>query len=60
VTEGTDAQAEVSVRLGPEAARDGQAATRIRWWPRQKPYLGALQQIFVMKRQRDMPEAAAS
>src|SRR5215510_9268581 len=61
VTEGTDAQAEVSVRL----SHDGRSMTARAADPdtlvaSAKAYLGALNKI-VMKRQRDMPaEAAAS
>src|SRR3979490_2784220 len=61
VTEGTDAQAEVSVRLAHEGrsmtARGSDPDTLV---ASAKAYLGALNKI-VMKRQRDMPaEAAAS
>ncbi|MCX7320173.1 MAG: 2-isopropylmalate synthase, partial [Hyphomicrobiales bacterium] len=62
VTEGTDAQAEVSVRL----AHDGRSMTSRASDPdtlvaSAKAYLGALNKI-VMKRERDkpMPVAAAS
>jgi 2-isopropylmalate synthase len=60
VTEGTDAQAEVSVRL----SQDGRSMTARAADPdtlvaSAKAYLGALNKI-VMKRQRDMPVAAAS
>src|SRR5215203_1856007 len=60
VTEGTDAQAEVSVRL----AHEGRSMTSKGSDPdtlvaSAKAYLGALNKI-VMKRQRDMPAAAAS
>ncbi len=60
VTEGTDAQAEVTVRLGHEGrsmtARASDVDTLV---ASAKAYLGALNKI-VMKRQRDMPAAAAS
>jgi 2-isopropylmalate synthase len=60
VTEGTDAQAEVSVRLAHEGrsmtARGSDPDTLV---ASAKAYLGALNKI-VMKRQRDMPAAAAS
>src|SRR6516165_7138843 len=60
VTEGTDAQAEVSVRL----SQDGRSMTARAADPdtlvaSAKAYLGALNKI-VMKRQRDMPAQAAS
>jgi 2-isopropylmalate synthase len=60
VTEGTDAQAEVSVRL----AHEGRSMTSKGSDPdtlvaSAKAYLGALNKI-VMKRQRDIPAAAAS
>jgi len=60
VTEGTDAQAEVSVRL----SQDGRSMTARAADPdtlvaSAKAYLGALNKI-VMKRQRDMPAVAAS
>jgi 2-isopropylmalate synthase len=59
VTEGTDAQAEVSVRLAHEGrsmtARASDPDTLV---ASAKAYLGALNKI-VMKRQRDMPAAAA-
>jgi 2-isopropylmalate synthase len=59
VTEGTDAQAEVSVRL----SQDGRSMTARAADPdtlvaSAKAYLGALNKI-VMKRQRDMPAQAA-
>jgi len=59
VTEGTDAQAEVSVRL----SQDGRSMTARAADPdtlvaSAKAYLGALNKI-VMKRERDMPAAAA-
>jgi 2-isopropylmalate synthase len=59
VTEGTDAQAEVSVRL----SHDGRSMTARAADPdtlvaSAKAYLGALNKI-VMKRQRDMPAAVA-
>jgi len=60
VTEGTDAQAEVSVRLAHEGrsmtARASDPDTLV---ASAKAYLGALNKI-VMKRQRDIPAAAAS
>jgi 2-isopropylmalate synthase len=60
VTEGTDAQAEVSVRLAHEGrsmtARASDPDTLV---ASAKAYLGALNKI-VMKRQRDMPASAAS
>jgi 2-isopropylmalate synthase len=60
VTEGTDAQAEVSVRLAHEGrsmtARGSDPDTLV---ASAKAYLGALNKI-VMKRQRDVPAAAAS
>ena len=60
VTQGTDAQAEVSVRL----SQDGRAMTSKAADPdtlvaSAKAYLGALNKI-VMKHQRDVPAAAAS
>lgn len=60
VTQGTDAQAEVSVRL----SQDGRAMTSKAADPdtlvaSAKAYLGALNKI-VMKHQRDLPSAAAS
>jgi 2-isopropylmalate synthase len=60
VTQGTDAQAEVSVRL----SQDGRAMTSKAADPdtlvaSAKAYLGALNKI-VMKYQRDLPSAAAS
>ncbi len=60
VTEGTDAQAEVSVRLAHEGrSMTAKAADPDTLVASAKAYLGALNKI-VMKRQRDMPEAAAS
>jgi 2-isopropylmalate synthase len=60
VTEGTDAQAEVTVRLAHEdrsmTARASDVDTLV---ASAKAYLGALNKI-VMKRQRDVPKAAAS
>jgi 2-isopropylmalate synthase len=60
VTEGTDAQAEVSVRLAHEGrsmtAKGSDPDTLV---ASAKAYLGALNKI-VMKRQRDMPAQAAS
>jgi 2-isopropylmalate synthase len=60
VTQGTDAQAEVSVRLAHEGrsmtARASDPDTLV---ASAKAYLGALNKI-VMKRQRDMPAVAAS
>ncbi|MBN8967684.1 MAG: 2-isopropylmalate synthase, partial [Rhizobiales bacterium] len=60
VTEGTDAQAEVSVRL----SQDGRSMTARASDPdtlvaSAKAYLSALNKI-VMKRQRDLPAAAAA
>src|SRR3954466_14153365 len=60
VTEGTDAQAEVSVRLAHEGrSMTARAADPDTLGASAKAYLGALNKI-VMKRQRDLPEAAAS
>src|SRR6476469_74074 len=60
VTEGTDAQAEVSVRLAHEGrSMTARAADPDTLVAAAKAYLGALNKI-VMKRQRDMPAAAAS
>jgi 2-isopropylmalate synthase len=62
VTEGTDAQAEVSVRLAHEGrSMTSRASDPDTLVASAKAYLGALNKI-VMKRQRDlpMPEAAAS
>src|SRR6266704_3160963 len=60
VTEGTDAQAEVSVRLAHEGrsmtAKGADPDTLV---ASAKAYLGALNKI-VTKRQRDIPAAAAS
>src|SRR5437588_117637 len=59
VTEGTDAQAEVSVRLAHEGrSMTARAADPDTLVASAKAYLGALNKI-VMKRQRDMPAAAA-
>jgi 2-isopropylmalate synthase len=59
VTEGTDAQAEVSVRLGHEGrSMTSRAADPDTLVASAKAYLGALNKI-VMKRQRDVPVAAA-
>jgi 2-isopropylmalate synthase len=59
VTEGTDAQAEVTVRLAHEdrsmTARASDVDTLV---ASAKAYLGALNKI-VMKRQRDVPTAVA-
>jgi 2-isopropylmalate synthase len=59
VTEGTDAQAEVTVRLAHEdrsmTARASDVDTLV---ASAKAYLGALNKI-VMKRQRDVPKAVA-
>jgi 2-isopropylmalate synthase len=60
VTQGTDAQAEVSVRL----SQDGRAMTSRAADPdtlvaSAKAYLGALNKI-VMKHQRDLPATAAA
>jgi 2-isopropylmalate synthase len=60
VTEGTDAQAEVSVRLAHEGrSMTARAADPDTLVASAKAYLGALNKI-VMKRQRDVPAAAAS
>src|SRR6188474_3515247 len=60
VTEGTDAQAEVSVRLAHEGrSMTSKAADPDTLVASAKAYLGALNKI-VMKRQRDMPAQAAS
>src|ERR1700712_518603 len=60
VTEGTDAQAEVSVRLAHEGrSMTSRAADPDTLVASAKAYLGALNKI-VMKRQRDLPAAAAS
>src|SRR5256884_453331 len=60
VTEGTDAQAEVSVRLAHEGrSMTARAADPDTLVASAKAYLGALNKI-VMKRQRDMPAVAAS
>ncbi|OYU58591.1 MAG: 2-isopropylmalate synthase [Bradyrhizobium sp. PARBB1] len=60
VTEGTDAQAEVSVRLAHEGrSMTARAADPDTLVASAKAYLGALNKI-VMKRQRDEPAAAAS
>jgi len=60
VTEGTDAQAEVSVRLAHEGrSMTAKAADPDTLVASAKAYLGALNKI-VMKRQRDMPAVAAS
>jgi 2-isopropylmalate synthase len=59
VTEGTDAQAEVSVRLAHEGrSMTSKASDPDTLVASAKAYLGALNKI-VMKRQRDMPAAAA-
>jgi 2-isopropylmalate synthase len=59
VTEGTDAQAEVSVRLGHEGrSMTSKAADPDTLVASAKAYLGALNKI-VMKHQRDMPAKAA-
>src|SRR6476620_3069056 len=59
VTEGTDAQAEVSVRLAHEGrSMTARAADPDTLVASAKAYLGALNKI-VMKRQRDMPAAVA-
>ena len=59
VTEGTDAQAEVSVRLGHDGrSMTSRAADPDTLVASAKAYLGALNKI-VMKRQRDIPVAAA-
>jgi 2-isopropylmalate synthase len=60
VTQGTDAQAEVSVRLAHEGrSMTAKAADPDTLVASAKAYLGALNKI-VMKRQRDVPAAAAS
>jgi 2-isopropylmalate synthase len=60
VTEGTDAQAEVSVRLAHEGrSMTARAADPDTLVASAKAYLGALNKI-VMKQQRDMPAAAAA
>jgi 2-isopropylmalate synthase len=60
VTEGTDAQAEVSVRLAHEGrSMTSKASDPDTLVASAKAYLGALNKI-VMKRQRDIPAAAAS
>src|ERR1700719_1994281 len=60
VTEGTDAQAEVSVRLAHEGrSMTSKASDPDTLVASAKAYLGALNKI-VMKRQRDMPAAAAA
>jgi len=60
VTEGTDAQAEVSVRLAHEGrSMTSRASDPDTLVASAKAYLGALNKI-VMKRQRDVPAAAAS
>jgi 2-isopropylmalate synthase len=60
VTQGTDAQAEVSVRLADEGrSMTARAADPDTLVASAKAYLGALNKI-VMKRQRDMPAAAAA
>src|SRR2546429_412505 len=60
VTEGTDAQAEVSVRLAHEGrSMTSKASDPDTLVASAKAYLGALHKI-VMKRQRDVPAAAAS
>ncbi len=60
VTEGTDAQAEVSVRLAHEdRSMTARAADPDTLVASAKAYLGALNKI-VMKHQRDMPAAAAA
>src|SRR6186713_3408320 len=59
VTEGTDAQAEVSVRLAHEGrSMTSKASDPDTLVASAKAYLGALNKI-VMKRQRDMPAQAA-
>ena len=59
VTEGTDAQAEVSVRLAHEGrSMTSKAADPDTLVASAKAYLGALNKI-VMKRQRDLPAQAA-
>jgi 2-isopropylmalate synthase len=60
VTQGTDAQAEVSVRLSHEGrSMTSKAADPDTLVASAKAYLGALNKI-VMKRQRDVPAQAAS
>ena len=60
VTEGTDAQAEVSVRLAHEGrSMTSKGADPDTLVASAKAYLGALNKI-VMKHQRDMPSVAAS
>src|SRR5260370_1232987 len=60
VTEGTDAQAEVSVRLAHEGrSMTSKASDPDTLVASAKAYLGALNKI-VMKRERDMPAVAAS
>jgi 2-isopropylmalate synthase len=60
VTEGTDAQAEVSVRLAHEGrSMTSKGADPDTLVASAKAYLGALNKI-VMKQQRDMPSVAAS
>src|SRR6201747_1059605 len=60
VTEGTDAQAEVSVRLAHEGrSMTSKASDPDTLVASAKAYLGALNKI-VMKRQRDIPAQAAS
>jgi 2-isopropylmalate synthase len=60
VTEGTDAQAEVSVRLAHEGrSMTSKAADPDTLVASAKAYLGALNKI-VMKRQRDMPSSTAA
>ncbi|MEO6380955.1 MAG: 2-isopropylmalate synthase [Nitrobacter sp.] len=60
VTQGTDAQAEVSVRLSHEGrSMTSKAADPDTLVASAKAYLGALNKI-VMKRQRDVPSAAAA
>jgi 2-isopropylmalate synthase len=59
VTEGTDAQAEVSVRLAHEGrSMTSKASDPDTLVASAKAYLGALNKI-VMKHQRDVPAAAA-
>ena len=59
VTEGTDAQAEVSVRLAHEGrSMTARAADPDTLVASARAYLGALKKI-VMKRERDMPAQAA-
>ncbi|MBC7583947.1 MAG: 2-isopropylmalate synthase [Tardiphaga sp.] len=60
VTQGTDAQAEVSVRLAHEGrSMTSRAADPDTLVASAKAYLGALNKI-VMKRQRDMPQVSAA